>query len=58
VRLRVGRVALVGTSRAVTLESGLNVVLGDFTTGKTSFMRLLRVLLGSDYDGIIPEVVP
>jgi rubrerythrin len=56
VRLRVGRVALVGTSRAVTLESGLNVVLGDFTTGKTSFMRLLRVLLGSDYDGIIPEL--
>lgn len=55
-RLRVGRVALVGTSREVTLEPGLNVVLGDVTTGKTSFMRLLRVLLGSDYDGIIPEL--
>ena len=34
----------------------MNVVLGDTTTGKTSLMRLLRVMLGSDFDGIIPEL--
>jgi hypothetical protein len=56
VRLRVNRVSLVGTSRTVKLSSGLNVILGDFTTGKTSFMKVLRVLLGSEYDGIIPEL--
>lgn len=55
-RLRIERVGLVGTSRSIDFESGLNVVLGDTTTGKTSLMRLLRVLLGSDYDGIIPEL--
>lgn len=38
------------------LKPGLNVVVSDTTTGKTSFMRLLRVLIGSDYDGIIPEL--
>ena len=55
-RLRIEKVGLVGTSRSIAFEPGLNVVLGDTTTGKTSLMRLLRVLLGSDFDGIIPEL--
>jgi hypothetical protein len=55
-RLQIRRVSLVGTSRTVEFEPGLNVILSSTTTGKTSLMRLLRVLLGSDYDGIIPEL--
>ena len=55
-KLQIRRVSLVGTSRTVEFESGLNVILSSTTTGKTSLMRLLRVLLGSDYDGIIPEL--
>jgi len=54
-KLAIRRVALVGTSREIKFEQGLNVVRGDLTTGKTPLMRLLRVLLGTSYDGIIPE---
>jgi hypothetical protein len=57
-RLRVRQISLIGTSRTVKFEPGLNVILSSTTTGKTSLMRLLRVLLGSDYDGIIPELRP
>lgn len=56
VRLRIERIALGQTSREVTFTPGLNVVVGDSTTGKTALMRLLRVLLGAGYDGIIPEL--
>jgi hypothetical protein len=55
-RLRIENVALGGTSRSVDFRPGLNVVLSSTTTGKTSLMRLLRVLLGSNFDGIIPEL--
>ncbi|MCU1418492.1 MAG: hypothetical protein JWP32_2666 [Schumannella sp.] len=53
--LRVSKVSLFGTTRSVALTPGLNVIDGVTTTGKTSFMRLLRVVLGSNYDGIVPE---
>lgn len=55
-RLRLNSVALVGTSRAVEFTPGLNVVEGSISTGKTSLMRLLAVVLGAAYDGITPEV--
>jgi hypothetical protein len=49
-------VALVGTSRTVNFTSGLNIVEGPISTGKTSLMRLLAIVLGGDYDGVSPEV--
>src|SRR5438067_557424 len=55
-RLRINSIALVGTSRQVAFAPGLNVVEGPISTGKTSLMRLLAVLLGAGYDGLTPEV--
>jgi len=48
-RLRIEQLALVGTSREVKLEPGLNVILGPISTGKTSLMGLMRVFLGGSY---------
>jgi hypothetical protein len=56
VRLRVDRIALVGTTREVHFNAGLNVVEGPISTGKSALMRLLRVLLGGDYGRDWPEV--
>jgi ribosomal protein S27AE len=55
-RLQVNRVSLIGTSREVEFEPGLNVIVGPISTGKSSLMRLLRVLLGGDYELELPEV--
>lgn len=55
-RLRINSIALVGTSREVGFEPGLNVIEGSISTGKTALMRLLAILLGGSYDGINPEV--
>ncbi|MDP9224964.1 MAG: hypothetical protein M3P18_14190 [Actinomycetota bacterium] len=55
-RLRVDSVALVGTSREVRFQPGLNVVLGPISTGKTSLMKLLEVFLGGAYAGASNEV--
>jgi len=55
-RLRVERLALVGTSREPRFQEGLNVVLGPITTGKSTLMKLLRVLLGSGLPALPPEV--
>ena len=55
-RLRVDRIALVGTSREVHFDRGLNVIEGPISTGKSALMRLLRVLLGNDYERDWPEV--
>lgn len=54
--LRINSIALVGTSREARFEPGLNVILGPISTGKTSLMRLVEVLLGGDYRGINSEV--
>ncbi len=54
--LRVDSLALVGTSRAIRFQTGLNVILGPISTGKTSLMKLFEVLLGGSYRGISPEV--
>src|SRR5271165_1379227 len=55
-RLRVDRIALVGTSREVGFAPGLNVIEGPISTGKSALMRLLRVLLGNDFERDWPEV--
>lgn len=55
-RLRVDSLALVGTSREVRFEPGLNVVLGPISTGKTSLMKLLEVFVGGGYSRISNEV--
>src|SRR5205823_1569199 len=56
VRLRINSLALVGTSRRVTFQSGLNVIEGPISTGKTSLMNLLAIVLGGAYNGLTPEV--
>lgn len=53
--LRVNRVELVGGFRNVDLHPGLNIVRGDITTGKTTFIKLLRALLGSIPKHLVPE---
>ena len=37
-------------------EPGLNVIEGPISTGKSSLMQLLEIVLGADYDGVTPEV--
>jgi hypothetical protein len=56
VKLQFNSVALVGTSRTVEFTPGLNVLEGPISTGKTSLMRLLAIVLGGGYDSINPEV--
>jgi hypothetical protein len=53
--LRLNRVDLVGAYRDVNLLPGLNIVRGDITTGKTTFVRLVRALLGAIPNGLPPE---
>jgi hypothetical protein len=56
VRLQLRSIALAGTTRSVEFTPGLNIVEGPISTGKTSLMRLLSIVLGAGYDGITPEV--
>jgi hypothetical protein len=53
VKLQFNSVALVGTSRTVEFTPGLNVLEGPISTGKTSLMRLLAIVLGAPYDASI-----
>lgn len=46
-RLRIDRLTLIGANRSITFNPGLNIISGPITTGKTSLLRLQRVLLGS-----------
>jgi hypothetical protein len=58
-RLRVDKLALIGPSgtlREVELRPGLNIIHGPITTGKTTFMRLLRAVLGGGISDMPPEV--
>ena len=47
VRLRIDRLTLIGADRSLSFDPGLNLITGPITTGKTSLLRLQRVLLGS-----------
>lgn len=56
-RLQIEQLVLVGTSRQVDFEPGLNVILGPTSTGKSSLMNLIRVFLGGGYSPKrLPEV--
>lgn len=55
-RLELIEVDLVGTSRRIYFHSGLNIVLGAITTGKTTLVRLVRAMLGTMPSGLAPEV--
>ncbi|MGI5214941.1 hypothetical protein [Plantactinospora sp. CA-290183] len=55
-RLELLKVDLFGGGREVEFRPGLNIVLGDITTGKTTLVRLIRAMLGTMPDGLPPEV--
>lgn len=55
-RLQLQQVELVGGSRQVPFLPGLNIIQGHITTGKTTFVRLIRALLGTLPDDLPPEV--
>ncbi|GAA1795146.1 hypothetical protein GCM10009682_16090 [Luedemannella flava] len=55
-RLELLKVDLVGGGRKVDFRPGLNIILGDITTGKTTLVRLIRAMLGTMPDGLPPEV--
>lgn len=54
-RLVVENIELLGGNRVVRMSSGLNVVRGDITTGKTTFIRLIKAMLSTVPDSLIPE---
>ena len=43
---QVGEIVLVGAGRELALNPGLNIVAGPIASGKTTFVRYLRFLLG------------
>lgn len=55
-RLQVRRLALVGSSRELSFEPGLNVVQGPISTGKSALMQLIPILFGTPVTPINPEV--
>ena len=55
-RLRIERIELVGTSRSVDFQPGLNIVAGPISTGKSTLLRLCRMLLGAQVSNLTPEV--
>jgi rubrerythrin len=55
-RLRIERLVLQPTTREVTFRPGLNIVAGPITTGKTTLLRLCRILLASPVEALPPEV--
>ncbi|MGW4823671.1 hypothetical protein ACWEP4_33170, partial [Streptomyces sp. NPDC004227] len=54
-RLMLLEMDLVGGNRSIALGSGLNFVHGTITTGKTTFVRLIRSLLGTVPDDLPAE---
>jgi hypothetical protein len=55
-RLQLGQIDLVGGNRDVRFRAGLNIIQGNITTGKTTFVRLIRAMLGTMPDDLPPEV--
>ena len=53
--LRMDEIDLVGGSRTVRFQPGLNLIRGDITTGKTTLIRLIHALLGSIPSNLPPE---
>jgi hypothetical protein len=55
-KLQIENITLVGTTRKVPFAPGLNIIVGPISTGKTSLLRLCRILLGRAI-GSLPEEV-
>lgn len=55
-RLSLVRVDLLGGGRAVDLRPDLNFIRGDITTGKTTFVRLVRAMLSTVPSALPPEI--
>ncbi len=54
-RVRLTQLEIAGADRRVDFTPGLNIITGPLTTGKTTLLRLCRVLLGT---GIEPGTYP
>lgn len=54
-RLRIEHLTLVGTSRHIQFEPGMNAIVGAMSGGKTAAISCLRALLGADVH-VIPEL--
>lgn len=55
-KLEIEKVRLVGTSRVMEFGSGLNLIVGPISTGKTTAIRMIGAVLGGDVSGMPPEV--
>jgi hypothetical protein len=56
-KIRINSLRLTGTDRSVTFRPGLNIITGPITTGKTTLVRLCRILLGSRIASLPREVL-
>ncbi|MFJ9968886.1 hypothetical protein [Streptomyces avermitilis] len=54
-RLRIEEITLVGTSRTIRFEPGMNAIIGSMSGGKTATVSCLRALLGADVS-VVPEL--
>ncbi|MBP5888796.1 MULTISPECIES: hypothetical protein [Streptomyces] len=54
-RLRIEELTLVGTSRTIRFEPGMNAIVGSMSGGKTATVSCLRALLGADVK-VVPEL--
>ncbi|AJE38693.1 hypothetical protein [Streptomyces nodosus] len=54
-RLRIEEISLVGTSRTIRFEPGMNAIIGSMSGGKTATVSCLRALLGADVS-VVPEL--
>ncbi len=54
-KVRINKVALEGTSRAIEFKAGLNIITGPIATGKTTLLRFCRALIGGSLDNLPPE---
>jgi hypothetical protein len=55
VRIRIEELHLVGTSRRIRFERGMNAITGAMSGGKTATISCLRALLGADVS-VVPEL--
>jgi hypothetical protein len=55
-RLRVEELSLAGSNRQLNFQPGLNLISGPIATGKTTSVRLIRMLLGDRIGGLPREV--
>lgn len=55
-RLELLDVDLIGGGRRINFLTGLNIITGDITTGKTTLVRLIRAMLGTMPKNLAPEV--